>query len=88
MKKNYLTNRLREIFLPKSKTSFFEHFRDKPEKVESVLNKLLIIDDDRVTVTGGAWRFNYRDFLKDKGYKLGREIGFNEGVIYELTKIN
>ena len=88
MKKNYLTNRLREIFLPKSKTSFFDHLKDKPETVERVLGKLIVIDDDSVTITGGAWRFNYREYLKDKGYKLGREIGFNEGVIYELTKIN
>lgn len=87
MKARFLTNRLKTIFLKNSNQSFFDFYKRNPERIERVLSHLIRIEDDRVHISGAGWRFDYEGYLKAKGYKITQELGFNEGVIYEIKKI-
>ena len=85
--RNYLSNRLKDIFKDR-RTSMFDYFKSRPEAAMSYLDRHVIIKDDTVTIKKSAWRFDYPKYLRDKGYRICAELGFNEGPIYSLRKVN
>lgn len=87
MNNKYLSRRLRTIPLQSGKTTLFNYYINHPSETLSFLEKFVVLGDSTVHIKGAAWLFDYVSYLKDKGYRLGKEIGFNDGVIYELKKI-
>ena len=87
MKAKFLTNRLKSIFLKNSNQSFFEFYRQNPEKIDAILSKLIRFEDGKMYVRGSGWRFDYEAYSRSKGYKMKAEFGFNDGLVYEVEKV-
>lgn len=86
---NYLSPRLKQISPPNESYTYFDWYMLKPSLASNYLRDNIEIDAENLTVKikNEAWRFNYHRYLKDCGYKITRELGFNEGVIYKIKTL-
>lgn len=86
---HYLSPRLKQISPPNESYTYFDWYMLKPGLAQKYLNDNVLIDEENLTakLLNESWRFNYRKYLKDCGYKITREFGFDQGVIYKIKKV-
>lgn len=86
----FLTNRLKNFEGPnwssRNRVTLYDHFRKNPIEAYKFLDKNVFVDDKCVTVNEAAVHFNYMEFLRFKGVKVGELIGYKDGLVFELIK--